>query len=254
MHSRSEAVLRTPRLYVPSPLGVSARITLSDKQAHYLVHVLRLGKGATFRLFNGRDGEWLAQIVSVGKKDVTLTCEKLLRQPTSPPDIDYLFAPLKHARIDYMAQKATELGVRRLLPVITRHTNVERVNTERLRANVIEAAEQCNLVSIPEVLEPVALDKLLTDWDERRRLIYCDEGAPQKSPLLSLGTLAAGPLALLIGPEGGFAAEEQKQLRGLSFVTTISLGPRIMRADTAAVAALGLIQAVLGDWRQAPSP
>jgi 16S rRNA (uracil1498-N3)-methyltransferase len=222
---------------------------LHDRQAHYLLHVLRLRKGATFRLFNGSDGEWLAEIVEARKRDLVLKCERKLRDAQPLPDIDYLFAPLKHARLDYLAQKATEMGAGRLRPVITRRTIAERMNVDRFKSNVIEAAEQCNLVGLPEVLEPEPLDRIIAGWDDVRRLIYCDEVGPAANPLRVLKEIEPGPLAVLIGPEGGFAPEEQKLLRNQKFVTAISLGPRIMRADTAAVAALALVQAVLGDWR-----
>jgi 16S rRNA (uracil1498-N3)-methyltransferase len=165
------------------------------------------------------------------------------------PDIDYLFAPLKHARLDYLAQKATEMGAARLRPVLTRRTIAERVNIDRIRSNVIEAAEQCNLVGLPQVCEPQALTDVIAAWESERRLIFCDEAGTRSSPLSILGSMSPGPLALLIGPEGGFAPEERKLLLDQGFVTAISLGPRIVRADTAAVAALALVQAVLGDWR-----
>jgi 16S rRNA (uracil1498-N3)-methyltransferase len=240
---------RTPRLYVVAPLEAGGAVTLHDRQAHYLLHVLRLQKGATFRLFNGADGEWLAEIVEARKRDLVLKCERKLRDAQPLPDIDYLFAPLKHARLDYLAQKATEMGAGRLRPVITRRTIAERMNVDRFKSNVIEAAEQCNLVGLPVVLEPEPLDRVIAGWDDLRRLIYCDEVAPAANPLRVLKEIEPGPLAVLIGPEGGFAPEEQKLLRNQKFVTAISLGPRIMRADTAAVAALALVQAVLGDWR-----
>ncbi len=178
-----------------------------------------------------------------------LTCEERLAEPTPPPDIDYVFAPLKHARLDYMAQKATEMGARRLRPVFTDHTVPKRVNMERLRANAIEAAEQCNLVFVPEVLEPVRLDHLLGDWPAERRIIHCDESADVANPVEALKGIPEGPLAVLVGPEGGFSDRERKLLHSLPFVYRISLGPRIMRADTAAVAALAVVQAVLGDWK-----
>ena len=182
------------------------------------------------------------------KKDARLRCERQVSAVTPPPDIDYCFAPLKHARLDYVVQKATELGARRLRPVITQRTIAERVNMERMRANVIEAAEQCNLVFVPEVMEPVKLTKLIAEWEQGRALVYCDETAAIANPLEALKPLHA-PAAVLIGPEGGFTAEEKTLLTSLPFVTAISLGPRIMRADTAAVAAMTLVQAVLGDWR-----
>jgi 16S rRNA (uracil1498-N3)-methyltransferase len=248
---QTPAPLRTPRLYVPQALKPGAAVTLENRQAHYLVNVLRLGRGASFRLFNEKDGEWLAQITAVRKRDLSLQCERKLRDPQALPDIDYLFAPLKHARLDYLAQKATEMGAARLRPVITRRTVAERVNVDRIRSNVIEAAEQCNLVALPEVFEPQTLPDLMSGWDPGRRLIFCDEEGARLSPLAILKTISPGPVALLIGPEGGFAPEERRQLLDQSFVVAISLGPRIMRADTAAVAALALVQAVLGDWRRA---
>jgi 16S rRNA (uracil1498-N3)-methyltransferase len=156
---------------------------------------------------------------------------------------------LKRSRLDYMVQKATEMGVARLQPVLTRHTVAERVNGERMRANVIEAAEQCGILRVPDVATPERLDKVLTSWDAGRRLIFCDEAAPIADPITALRDISPGPLAVLIGPEGGFAAEEREALITLPFVTRIAMGPRIMRADTAAVAALTLVNAVLGDWR-----
>jgi 16S rRNA (uracil1498-N3)-methyltransferase len=208
---------------------------------------MRLKPGDPLRLFNQADGEWLGFLTEATRKAVSLRVEKKLAEATPPPDIDFIFAPLKHARLDYMVQKATELGARRLRPVITQRTIVERVNLERMRANAIEAAEQCNLVFVPDVAEPEKLDRLLSGWDLRRALIYCDEGAQSQDTLAVLRSLRL-PAALLIGPEGGFTAEERAGLKRLPFVTAISLGPRIMRADTAGTAALALLQASLGDW------
>jgi 16S rRNA (uracil1498-N3)-methyltransferase len=241
----------TPRLLVPERLSEGRDIQLGREQGHYLTGVLRLSGGDPVRVFNSSDGEWLTHVSVTGKKHVTLTCQRRLAGVTLPPDIDYLFAPLKHARLDYVVQKATELGVRRLVPVITQRTIAERVNLDRMRANVAEAAEQCNLVFVPEVLEPRRFTAVLGAWDQGRRLVYCDETAAIADPLEALRSLRT-PAAVLVGPEGGFTAEEREQLRSLAFVTAISLGPRIMRADTAAVAALTLVQAVAGDWRNAP--
>jgi 16S rRNA (uracil1498-N3)-methyltransferase len=249
VNRQSGSLQRTPRLYVPASLASGAAVVLKDQQAHYLLHVMRLQRGATFRLFNGADGEWLAEITATGKRDVTLRCDRKLPDPSPLPDIDYLFAPLKHARLDYMAQKATEMGAGRLRPVVTRRTIAERINIDRLRSNVIEAAEQCNLVGLPEVLEPQPLESLLARWERPRQLVWCDEASAPKSPLAVLKRLQPGPMAVLVGPEGGFTSEEQGVLRGQDFVHAISLGPRVIRADTAAVAALALVQAVLGDWR-----
>ncbi len=225
---------RSPRLYVEANLGDGAAVPLEREQANYLLNVLRLGSGDSVLVFNGRDGEWLTRIEVAGKRNA---------------DLHYLFAPLKRARLDYMVQKATEMGVARLQPVLTRHTVAERVNGERMRANVIEAAEQCGILRVPEVAAPERLDRVLAAWDAGRRLIFCDEGAPIADPVAALREIAPGPLAVLIGPEGGFAPEEREALIALPFVTRLAMGPRIMRADTAAVAALTLVNAVLGDWR-----
>lgn len=237
----------TPRLHLEAVLERQREIALEREQAHYLSGVLRLGPGDPVAVFNGRDGEWLAYLTEVTKKGVRIRCERQVSAVMPPPDIDYCFAPLKHARLDYVVQKATELGVRRLRPVITQRTIAERVNLERMRANVVEAAEQCNLVFVPEVMEPIKLPKLLLDWDRDRALVHCDETAAIANPIDALRSLRA-PAAVLIGPEGGFTQEEKALLASLPFVTAMSLGPRIMRADTAAVAALTLVQAVLGDW------
>lgn len=237
----------TPRIFLEGPLTEARDIDLPQDQAHYLTGVLRLAGGDPVRPFNGTDGEWLAYLTTVTKKRVSIRCERRVADAVPPPDVDYIFAPLKHARLDYVVQKATELGARRLRPVITGRTIAERVNLDRMRANVVEAAEQCNLVFVPEVLEPVKLAKLIETWEPGRALVYCDEAAPIGNPLAALKTLRV-PAAILIGPEGGFTDEEKGLLRALPFVTAISLGPRIMRADTAAVAALALVQAMAGDW------
>jgi 16S rRNA (uracil1498-N3)-methyltransferase len=237
------------RLYVDAPLGAGMMLEPGDDQASYLLRVLRLEAGAELLVFNGRDGEHLARIAEAGRKRCRLEALRQVRAQTAGPDIDYLFAPLKRARLDYMVQKATELGVRRMRPVRTEHTQVERINLERMRANVIEAAEQCGVLWLPEVLEPRPLAEVLGDWPADRRLVLADEAAPLTSPISALAAIGAGPIAVLVGPEGGFSKSEREQLLGLDFVTPIALGPRIMRADTAAVAALALVNAVLGDWR-----
>ena len=230
-------------------LGADREVTLSRPQTHYLRDVLRLVQGDPLRVFNGREGEWLASLANVSKKFTDIRCERLLAVPNPPPDIEYLFAPLKHARLDYVVQKATELGVRRLRPVITARTIAGRVNLERMRANVIEAAEQCNLVFVPEIAEPEKLEKVLATWEKGRALVYGDETADVANPLAALRGLRP-PAAVLIGPEGGFTEAEKALLTSCAFVTRISMGPRIMRADTAAVAALALMQAAIGDWHQ----
>lgn len=237
------------RLYVDHPLTAGALVPLAPEQANYLCNVLRLVAGSRLLVFNGREGEWHATLREAGKRKATLVIERIARPQSGGPDIDYLFAPLKRARLDYMVQKAVELGVARLRPVITRRTIAERVNLERMRANVIEAAEQCGVLRIPEVAAPERLDAVLDAWSHDRPLVLCDEEAEVASPLAALSTLSPGPVALLIGPEGGFAPEERSRLLLAPFTLAISLGPRIMRADTAAVAALALVEAVLGDWR-----
>lgn len=237
------------RLFVDAPLAAQAEVAVSAEAANYLFNVLRLGVGAPILLFNGRDGEWEAQVADRGKRGGRLVCVRQGRSQEAGPDIDYLFAPLKRSRLDYMVQKATEMGVARLRPVLTRHTVAERVNVERMRANVIEAAEQCGILRVPEVREPERLQQAIAGWDGERRLVFCDEGAEVTDPLAALSGLRAGKLAVLVGPEGGFSAEERELLKAQTFTLGISLGPRILRADTAAVAALALINAVAGDWR-----
>jgi 16S rRNA (uracil1498-N3)-methyltransferase len=205
--------------------------------------------GDELLVFNGRDGEWRARVAEARKGRVTLETQAQTRPQADGPDVHYLFAPLKKARLDYMVQKATEMGAAVLQPVMTRRTVAGRVNSQRMRANVIEAAEQCGVLRLPEVREPVKLTALLKDWPENRMLVFADEAAAIASPLDALAAIPRGPAALLIGPEGGFDPAERQTLLALPFVHAISLGPRVMRADTAAVAALALINAVLGDWR-----
>ena len=235
------------RLYVPDPLAAGAGFDCTDSQANYLLNVLRLPEGASLRVFNGTDGEWRAEIASSRRKQCRLTVTAQIRPQAAGPDVDYLFAPLKHARLDYMVQKATEMGVRRLRPVITRRTIAARVNLERMRANAIEAAEQCGLLAIPEVLEPASFDAILANWDSSRRLIFCDESAETGSPLMALQAEPKSPLAVLIGPEGGFDPGERARLLALPYARAIPLGPRILRADTAAVAALALVNTIVGE-------
>jgi 16S rRNA (uracil1498-N3)-methyltransferase len=237
------------RLFVDHAIAGGVRVPCTPEQASYLRSVLRLGDGDEILIFNGRDGEWRARLIAEGKRGAALEAQSLVRAQTGGPDITYLFAPLKRTRLDYMVQKATELGVARLVPVLTRHTVAERVNTERMRANAIEAAEQCGILRVPQVAEPVKLQTLLNGWDSTRTLIFCDEAAEQSSPLAALADLPAGPLAVLIGPEGGFSPDEREMIRAVPQAKAIWLGPRIMRADTAAVAALALVNAALGDWR-----
>ncbi|MFD2259993.1 16S rRNA (uracil(1498)-N(3))-methyltransferase [Chelativorans composti] len=240
---------RMQRLYLTDDLAGNAEVEVGRDQAHYLTNVLRMEEGQELLVFNGRDGEWRARLTSISKKSVRLALREQTRVQTPASDLVYCFAPLKQGRLDYMVQKATEMGAGVLQPVITQHTQVPKLGIERLRANVIEAAEQCGILSVPEVHEPVKLDKLLAGWDSERILIFCDEGAEHNGPLELLRTLEGRRCAVLIGPEGGFSESERQTLRSLSFVRPIPLGPRILRADTAAVAALALVQAVIGDWR-----
>ncbi len=237
------------RLYVTASLAAGTVIACDKEQSNYLANVLRLETGTQVLLFNGTDGEWTATLTSSGKRSCVLTVDAQTRTQAIGQDLHYLFAPLKRTRLDYMVQKAAELGVSVLRPVITRRTIAERVNIERMRANAIEAAEQCGILQVPAVAEPKRLEHALEAWDVSRRLIFCDEHAPVASPLAALHNVAPGPLAVLIGPEGGFAAEERAILMAKPFTVPVSLGPRIMRADTAAVAALALVNAVLGDWK-----
>ena len=242
--------LKAQRLFIEAPLAAGARYSCTGEQSNYLRNVLRMEAGDELRVFNGRDGEWRAAIAEAGKRATTLEVRAQTRAQQGGPDIDYLFAPLKRARLDYMVEKATELGVARLRPVLTRHTVAERVNAERMRANAIEAAEQCGILRLPEIVPPVKLEKALSQLEPERALIFCDEGAEVASPLRALAGISPGaPVAVLIGPEGGFAPEEREMLLRRPCVIRLSLGPRVMRADTAAVAALALVDAVAGDWR-----
>ncbi|MGO9427406.1 16S rRNA (uracil(1498)-N(3))-methyltransferase [Rhodoblastus sp.] len=239
------------RLCVEAPLASGARVELTREQTNYLVNVLRLGEGARLLVFNGRDGEWRASLAPAGKKAAALRIEEQARAQDFLPDLDYLFAPLKHARLDYMAQKAVEMGARRLRPVLTRRTQSSRVNLERMRANVVEAAEQCGILSLAKVLAEERLEKVLSNWPEDRLLIFCDEAAETADPVAALRAAGVnfGKFAVLIGPEGGFDEAEREMLNDLKTTARISLGPRVLRADTAAVAALALVQTALGDWR-----
>jgi 16S rRNA (uracil1498-N3)-methyltransferase len=245
---------RSPRLYVDCPLGPGVRVSLDPAQVHYLADVLRRKPGDQLMVFNGRDGEWRAEFEPAGKRGAVLSLREQTRAQEQAPDLYYLFAPLKRARLDYTVQKAVEMGAALLAPVITRHTQVERVNTERMRANAIEAAEQCSILTLPAIDEPATLDRALAALEPDRTLVFCDEDAPIADPLAALAAVRARgsvALAVLIGPEGGFAPEERAMLVGRPNTVRLALGPRILRADTAAVAALALVQAVLGDWAHA---
>lgn len=242
------------RLFLDASLASGGRVAASPEQANYLLAVLRLAEDDPILVFNGRDGEWRATVAREGKRGAALVIEEQTRPQEAGPDIHYLFAPLKRARLDYMVEKATEMGVARLMPVLTRRTVPDRVNLERMRANAIEAAEQCGILRIPEVSEPERLEPVLSRWDERRKLVFCDEAAPEADPAATLRAAfdAIEPpasCAVLVGPEGGFDPEERRALLSRAYTIPIRLGPRIMRADTAAVAALALVNAVVGDWR-----
>jgi 16S rRNA (uracil1498-N3)-methyltransferase len=240
---------RNPRLFVSAPLGDGAVVALERAQVHYLTTVLRLEDGSGVLIFNGRDGEWRATIEG-RKRAATLRVGTRVRAQTAAADLHYLFAPLKAARLDYMVQKAVELGVSRLQPVLTRHIAVARVNLDRMRANAVEAAEQCGILTLPDIGAPLSLNRCVAERDPARALVFCDEDAEAANPAAALGVLARGsPLAVLVGPEGGFAEDERELLLKQPNVVRLALGPRILRADTAAVAALALVQTVLGDWQ-----
>ncbi|WP_138936257.1 16S rRNA (uracil(1498)-N(3))-methyltransferase [Roseovarius arcticus] len=234
------------RLYVEQPLGPGQTVPLGRDNAHYLFGVMRQGIGTHVLLFNGTDGEWLAEVAKAGKKAGTLRCVQQTRPLQMPPDLWLLFAPIKKARTDFIVEKATEMGVSRICPVQTDFTNSERIRQERLQAHAIEAAEQCGGTYVPPVDALQKLPALLQGWDPARRIMFCDEA------LADNGAMAlpreAGPWAVLIGPEGGFSEAERKRLAALPHAHATRLGPRILRADTAAVAALTLWQSTLGDW------
>ncbi len=240
---------RAPRLFIDGPLSAGATVGLDRNQSNYLGNVLRLAAGETVLVFNGRDGEWQAAIAGRKRPD-SLTMLARIRVQDRLPDVAYVFAPLKHARLDYMVQKAVEMGAASLQPVMTRFTQVSRVNSERMRANVIEAAEQCGILSLAEVAEPVALDRYLGQREAQRLLVFCDEAADVADPLQALKSSqkASNGIDVLIGPEGGFAEEERALMLRQPNILRLALGPRILRADTAGVAALALVQAALGDW------
>jgi 16S rRNA (uracil1498-N3)-methyltransferase len=240
---------RQPRLFVDAALAAGETVALERGQSNYLGNVLRLAAGDSVLVFNGRDGEWQASLLGRKRPD-SLTIIARTRPQDRLPDVTYVFAPLKHARLDYMVQKAVEMGASSLQPVLTRFTQVSRINGERMRANVIEAAEQCGILSVADVAEPMTLDRYLSERKEQRLLVFCDEATEAENPIRALqgGLTAANGIDILIGPEGGFAEEERAILLRQPQILRLSLGPRILRADTAGVAALALVQAVLGDW------
>jgi len=240
---------RTKRLFVENDLSSGDTLLLTKDASHYLITVLRYGQGDAILVFNGRDGEWLGTVAKADKKSATLALVRQTRPQPVRTDIDYVFAPLKSARLDYIVQKAVEMGASRIIPVITKHTQLSRLNTDRMKANIVEAAEQCGVLDVPEFCPEIRLDTLLATWEQTRTLIFCDERAEIQDPVAALQATKLGPIAVLIGPEGGFSAEEREEILKLSSVTRLSLGPRILRADTAGVAAFALVQAILGDWR-----
>lgn len=242
---------RTPRLFIDRPLSAGHDVALDRMQANYLCNVLRLPAGAPVLVFNGHDGEWRSELGGGGRRPGAVAVRERVREQTAPADLHYLFAPLKHARLDYMVQKAVELGVSRLQPVMTRHSQASRVNLDRMRANAIEAAEQCGILTIADVAEPLPLDRALAARDAKRTLVFCDEDAEFGDPVAALVPLreSRAGIDVLVGPEGGFAEEERALLLRQPRTVRIGLGPRILRADTAAIAALTLVQAVAGDWR-----
>jgi 16S rRNA (uracil1498-N3)-methyltransferase len=243
-----ELDFRSPRLFVDAALAAGETVALERSQSNYLGNALRLSAGGTILVFNGRDGEWQASIVGRKRPD-GLEIMARTRAQDHLPDLAYIFAPLKHARLDYMVQKAVEMGASSLQPVLTRFTQVSRVNGERMRANVIEAAEQCGILGIAEVAEPVPLDRYLGQRRAERLLVFCDEAADVTNPLQELqGAAGSNGIDILIGPEGGFAEEERAVVLRQPQTLRLSLGPRVLRADTAGVAALALVQAALGDW------
>lgn len=240
------------RLHVAADLRPGAHLTLGHDQTTYLLSVLRMKAGDSVILFNGRDGAWLAKIADPHRKGVTVELQVQTAHQTPPSDLWFGFAPLKTGRLDYVVQKATEMGAGTIQPVITRYTQVSRLKTDKLAANIIEAAEQCEVLSVPRLADEVSLADLVASWQHERglrRLVFCDEAAPSGSPTDQLAGLEGLPVGLLVGPEGGFSYEERELLLAQPFVVPISLGPRILRADTAAVAALAVVQAIIGDWR-----
>lgn len=243
------------RLYVEQTLAARGEIALDADRTHYLRNVLRLKEGAAVALFNGSDGEWRARIGRLGKRDAVLVAETQLRPQMPVPDLWLVFAPIKRQRIDWLVEKATELGVARMIPVLTRRTVVTRVNGERLRAHAVEAAEQTERLDVPMIEDAVTLEKLLRDWPVDRRLLVCAEAGDARpvADILDEGRgKPAAPMAIMTGPEGGYAPEELDALARLPFVTAVGLGPRILRADTAAIAALACWQAMLGDGAARP--
>jgi 16S rRNA (uracil1498-N3)-methyltransferase len=240
-----------PRLFVDTTLSDGLEIAIAGPQAHYLLSVMRMKAGGTVKLFDDRSGEWLAEVSGTGKRDLTLRIVALLRPREDPPDLWLCAAPIKRGRIDLVAEKACELGVARIVPVLTRRTVIDRLNADRLRANMIEAAEQCERTTLPRLADPVKLPALLRDWPADRPLFFADESGGDAA--LDVFSRNPGPAAILIGPEGGFDPEERDAIRACPSARPISLGPRILRAETAAIAATALWMAAAGDWNTCAS-
>ncbi|CAN7564057.1 16S rRNA (uracil(1498)-N(3))-methyltransferase [Phenylobacterium sp. LjRoot225] len=236
------------RLFVPHDLASGAGLALDEGQSRYLAAVMRLSPGDELLVFNGRDGEWRAQVASVGKRAVTVAVEAQARPQATGPDLDLVIALVKRARLETIVEKAAELGARRVQPVITERTNADHTRVDRLRAIAVEASEQTGRLDVPEVLKPVRLEKLIGGWQAGRQLLFCDEAGDAAPALAALKGQRDAPWAILIGPEGGFSPKEREMLRAQTFATPATLGPRILRADTAAISALTLWQAALGDW------
>jgi 16S rRNA (uracil1498-N3)-methyltransferase len=258
LRSMARYDFRSPRLFVAAPLGAGLTVTLDAAQIHYLVSVLRMAAGDSVLVFNGADGEWKAALARAAKREAILLVETMTRPQPEPASLHYLFSPLKRARLDYMVQKAVEMGVSRLHPVIMRHTQAERVNLDRMRANAIEAAEQCGILAVPQIAAPLDFAAAIAALEPSCHLVFCDEDAPCGDPVAALradlGMVGEADrkragLAVLVGPEGGFAEEERATLLGRPRTSRVALGPRILRADTAAVAALAVVQTAVGDWR-----
>lgn len=241
------------RLFLENDLSMGAQLSLNRDQSHYLATVLRAKKGMKLAVFNGRDGEWAAEVISIEKRSVTLSLLENISAQIAEPDVWLVFAPIKKTRIDFVAQKATELGASKLLPMFTERTIADRVNTDRLLANAIEAAEQCERLTIPSVEEPQKINTITTNWPADRHIMFCDESLDGERALLALSKLKASietnaPWAIFIGPEGGFTEDERTRLNNMPQSHPVTLGPRILRADTAAMAALSIWQTVFGDW------
>lgn len=242
------ANFRLPRLYVEQDLSSGLVLELNREHSNYLANVLRLKEGAELLVFNGRDGEWLGCLEVNGRKKTNLILKEQARPQPANPSLMVLFAPIKVGRLEYMVQKMTEMGAGIIQPVFTDHTQLHKINEKRLEANIIESAEQCGILSIPELRAPKKFIKLVDEWNDERHLIFCDESHEINNPLSILQGLAGKKIAILIGPEGGFSEQERSALNNKSSVSSIPLGPRILRADTALVAALSIVQATIGDW------